>query len=109
MKGFYDVWSRSNHIDFNADALLKVIDVTTKNRETPVPADDVEALTTAFAEGQRVQWNAFVRKIGETELIDAFGRVVDDIKIFALPALHSLASGETLSKHWKAGRGWVAV
>jgi hypothetical protein len=42
MKDFYDVWIRSNHIDFNADALLKGIDSTTKNRETPVPADDMK-------------------------------------------------------------------
>jgi hypothetical protein len=109
MKDFYDVWICSNHLDFNADALLKSIDATFKNRDTPVPADQVEALTTAFVETHRVQWNAFVRKIGETELIDAFGRVVDDIKSFAMPALHSLARGETLSKHWKAGRGWVAA
>ena len=69
----------------------------------------VEALTTAFVDKHRVQWNAFVRKIGESELIDAFGRVVDDVKTFAMPALRSLASGERLTKQWKAGRGWVAV
>jgi hypothetical protein len=109
MKDFYDVWICSNHLDFNTDTLLKAIGATFKNRETPVPADEVEALTTAFVDKHRVQWNAFVRKIGETELIDAFGRVVDDVKIFAMPALHSLASGEKITKQWKAGRGWVAV
>jgi hypothetical protein len=31
--------------------------------------------------------------------------VVDDVKTFAMPALHSLASGKTISKHWKAGAG----
>ncbi len=109
MKDFYDVWVCSNHLDFSADALLKAIDATFKNRDTPVPADEVEALTTAFVQTHRVQWNPFVRRIGETELIDTFGRVVDDLKNFAMPALHSLASGGTLSKHWKAGRGSVAV
>jgi hypothetical protein len=109
MKDFYDMWICSNHLDFNADALLKAIDATFKNRDTPVPADEVEALTTAFVAKNRVQWNAFVRKIGETELIDAFDRVVDDVKIFAMPALHSLAGAKTLSKQWKAGRGWVTV
>jgi len=109
MKDFYDVWICSKHLDFNADALLKAIDATFKNRETPVPADEVEALTTPFVEGHRVQWNAFVRKIGETELINAFGRIGNDVKVFAIPALHSLAGGERLTKQWKAGRGWVAV
>jgi hypothetical protein len=59
-------------------------------------------------EGHRVQWNAFVRKIGETELVDAFGRIVNDVKVFAMPALQSLASGERLKKQWKAGQGWVS-
>jgi predicted nucleotidyltransferase component of viral defense system len=109
MKDFYDVWICSNHLDFNADALLRAIDATFRNRETAVPADDVEALTTAFVEAHRVQWNAFVRKIGENELIDEFGRIVDDVKVFAMPALRALASGERLAQQWKAGRGWVAV
>jgi hypothetical protein len=51
----------------------------------------------------------FVRKIGETKLIDAFGRVVDDVKNFAMPALDSLSSGVRLKTQWKAGQGWVAV
>ncbi len=61
MKDFYDVWICSKHLDFDADALLKAIDATSKNRETAIPPEDVEALTTAFAKGHRAQWNAFVR------------------------------------------------
>jgi predicted nucleotidyltransferase component of viral defense system len=109
MKDFYDVWICSKHLDFNADAFIKAIDATFKNRETPVPTDDVEALTAAFVEEHRVQWNAFVRKIGERELVDEFGRIVDDVKVFAMPALCSLVSGERLTKQWKAGQGWVAA
>jgi hypothetical protein len=91
MKDFYDVWICSKHLDFNADALVKAIDATFKNRETRLPADDIEALTSAFVEEHRVQW------------------IVDDVKIFAMPVLHSLAGGERLTKHWKAGQGWVAM
>lgn len=108
MKDFYDVWICLNHLDFDADALLKAIDATFKNRDTAVPSEDIEAITTAFVEAHRVQWNAFVRKIGEIELIDAFGRIVDDVRIFAMPVLRSLASGERFTKQWKAGQGWVA-
>ena len=45
MKDFYDVWIYSNHLDFNTDTLLKAIDATFKNRRTPVPAEEFEALT----------------------------------------------------------------
>jgi predicted nucleotidyltransferase component of viral defense system len=106
MKDFYDVWVCSKHLDFNAATLLKAIDATFRNRETQVPEEDIEALSAAFVDGHRVQWNAFVRKIGEVDLTDAFGRIVEDLKNFAMPALRSLAGGESLTKQWKAGRGW---
>jgi predicted nucleotidyltransferase component of viral defense system len=107
MKDFYDVWICSKHLDFSWGALRNAIDATFKNRDTPVPAGEVEALTTAFVDRHRVQWNAFVRKIGEGELIDEFGRIVDDIRIFAMPVFRSLARGEKFAQQWKAGRGWV--
>lgn len=108
MKDFYDVWVCSNHLDFDGDTIRKAIEATFNNRETPVPAEEFEALTRGFVEGHRVQWNAFVRKIGEDELTDTFGKVVEDLKIFAMPALRSLARGEKFEQLWKAGKGWVA-
>ena len=107
MKDFYDVWIYSNHLDFNTDTLLKAIDATFKNRETPVPAKEFEALSRRFAEQHRVQWNAFVKKIGEHDLTDAFVKVVEKIETFASPLLRSLTHGETLSQQWKAGIGWA--
>jgi predicted nucleotidyltransferase component of viral defense system len=107
MKDFYDVWIYSNHLDFNTDTLLKAIDATFKNRETPVPAKEFEALSRRFAEQHRVQWNAFVKKIGEHDLTDAFVKVVEKIETFATPLLHSIAHGEPLSRQWKAGHGWA--
>ena len=108
MKDFYDVWICSKHLDFNGGVLLRAIDATFRNRATPFPAEEVEALTTAFANGHRGQWTAFVKKIGEDELVDAFSRIVDDIKIFAMPVLNSLAHGKPFTQKWKAGQGWGA-
>jgi predicted nucleotidyltransferase component of viral defense system len=108
MKDFYDVWMCSNHLDFKADTLLNAISATFKNRETPVPAEDFEALTARFVEQHRVQWNAFVRKIGEDGLVDAFDKVVEEIKVFATPMLSSIARNEKLTSHWKAGKGWLS-
>ena len=87
MKDFYDVWICSNHLDFDTDTLLDAIGATFKNRETPILAEDFEALTADFADQHRVQWNAFVRKMGEDELTDALGKVVNELRIFALPLL----------------------
>lgn len=107
MKDFSDVWMCSNHLDFEANVLLNAISATFKNRETSVPIGEFEALTPGFVEQHRVQWNAFVKKIGEDNLVDVFGKVVDEISAFAMPILSSLAQGEKLTSQWKAGKGWV--
>lgn len=107
MKDFYDVWICSRHLDFDADTLLTAVGATFNNRETPLPAEEFEALTTAFAERHRIQWNAFVKKVGEPELVDAFGRVVADLKIFAMAVFRSLTSGKKLTQRWRAGTGWT--
>jgi predicted nucleotidyltransferase component of viral defense system len=108
MKDFYDVWICSAHLDFNAKTLLKSIDATFKNRQTPVPVEEFDALSTDFVRAHRIQWNAFVKKMGEAHLADTFGTVIEDLRDFALPVLRSLASGEKLTQQWKAGTGWVA-
>jgi hypothetical protein len=107
MKDFYDVWICSQHLDFNGVTLPQAIDATFKNRETPVPGSEFEALTTGFVKGHRVQWNAFVRKIGERGLTDRFDKIVEDLGHFALPLLQSLARNEKLTRQWRAGEGWV--
>jgi hypothetical protein len=108
MKDFYDVWICSTHLDFNANALMKSIDATFKNRQTPIPGEEFEALTPDFARTHRVQWNAFVKKIREDRLADTLGKVVGELKEFATPVLRSLARGEKFTRQWKAGIGWVA-
>ena len=107
MKDFYDVWTCSRHLDFDADTLVTAIAATFKNRETPAPAEEFEALTRPFVEGHRIQWNAFVKKMGEPELVDELGRVVADIAMFAMPVFRSLTGGEQLTRRWKAGAGWT--
>ena len=108
MKDFYDVWICSKHLDFNDGTLFKAVDATFKNRKTTIPIGEVAAFTAAFAERHRVQWNAFAKKVGEDDLVDAFERIAEDIRIFAMPVFVWLARGHSTAQNWKAGRGWVA-
>jgi hypothetical protein len=48
-----------------------------------------------------------VKKAGEPELVDAFGRVIADLKIFAMPVFRSLTSGKKLTQRWRTGTGWT--
>ena len=45
--------------------------------------------------------------MGENYLSDAFDKIIEDLKVFVIPALRSLARGEKLAQHWKAGSGWT--
>jgi hypothetical protein len=44
----------------------------------------VEVLTAAFARRHLIQWNAFVKKIGEGTLVNRFDEVVEDLRKFAM-------------------------
>jgi len=46
--------------------------------------------------------------MGEVDLVDGFGEVIEHLKVFTIPLLRSLARGEKLAEQWKVGRGWVA-
>ena len=72
-----------------------------------VPTKAFEALSIDFAEEHRVQWNTFVKKIGEDDLTDSFVTVVAKIEAFAMPLFLPLAHGGTIARQWKAGIGWV--
>lgn len=107
MKDFYDVWICSRHLDFNDGALHRAIEATFRNRETTIPGGEFEAFTAAFVAGHAVQWNAFAKKIGEIDLVDAFGTVIEDLKVFAVPMLGTLARRERFAQRWRAGKGWM--
>lgn len=51
--------------------------------------------------------NALKKKIGEDGSADAFGRVVADLKNFAMPVLRSISHDDRFARNWKAGRGWA--
>lgn len=108
MKDFYDVWVCSRHLDFNAGTLLGAIDATFRNRGTPIPDGEFEALTKRFAEHHRVQWNAFVRKIGAGDLADEFEEIVHDLTSFTSPLLRALARNDKFSLQWTAGKRWAS-
>jgi hypothetical protein len=108
MKDFYDVWICASHLNFETGRLLKAVEATFANRETDIPTDDFEVLTTGFAERHLVQWNVFVKKMGEGTLVNRFGDVIDDLRKLAIPMFRSIALGEKIGERWRAGDGWLA-
>jgi len=106
MKDFYDVWICSKHLDFKKSTLTEAIAATFENRATDIPDGEFEALTADFVAKHGSQWLSFSRKIGELELADAFGRIVEDLRGFVLPILRSMNRGEADEQHWRSGVCW---
>lgn len=90
MKDFYDVWICSRHLEFKSDSLVRAIRATFKNRESAIPDDEFEVLTPEFATRHLVQWNAFVKRIGEGEPVGQFATVIRDLADFAVLLLRSV-------------------
>ena len=107
MKDFYDVWICASHLDFESGKLLKALEATFKNRETDIPTDDFEVLTIGFAERHLVQWNAFVKKMGEGTLANRFPEVIQDLRKFAVPMFRCIVLGEQIGTQWRTGKGWL--
>jgi hypothetical protein len=46
-------------------------------------------------------------RMGESELADMLGSVVQDLTNFAMPVFRAIAHGEKLPRYWRAGQGWA--
>jgi len=108
MKDFYDIWTFARNLDFDGATLAQSIVGTFKQRETTLPAELPTALTAAyFAADEHVrQWRAFARRIGETDIADAFEKVVAEIGGFVMPPTLAAARGQEFAARWPAGGPW---
>ncbi|SFZ81764.1 Predicted nucleotidyltransferase component of viral defense system [Devosia enhydra] len=99
MKDFYDIWILSKSFDFAGDRLARAIAATFARRETAVPVDLPDALTSAFAndEQKQRQWNAFVRDVSANP--GSLEDVVTSLAEFLMPrAIQARASNNNGSK-----------
>lgn len=65
MKDFYDLWEVPRSVEITQEDLLAAVTATFARRETTVPAERPEALTTAFTEdpAKQQQWHAYSTSI----------------------------------------------
>jgi predicted nucleotidyltransferase component of viral defense system len=90
MKDFYDIWLLSQSFPFDGDRLAHAIAATFERRETEIPAELPDALTTSFAEDEqkRRQWNAFLENVAVDpgSLADVTTKITEFIMPHALSA-----------------------
>jgi hypothetical protein len=108
MKDFYDIAVLADLFSLIGRDLQKAIR-TALDKETLVY---LPGLPVAFSEGfvqsadKKVQWAAFLRRIGKNPKDLPFPQVVGKIRNFLLPVLESLRVGGEFYAIWPAGGPW---
>lgn len=92
MKDFYDIWILSRCFTFDDNRLPRAIAATFARRETAIPQDLPDALTSPFAEDaqKQRQWRAFVKDVAHDP--GDLGNVIRDLATFLMPQAVSAAS-----------------
>lgn len=93
MKDFYDIWLLSQSFAFDDDRLARAIAATFERRETEIPAELPDALTSAFAEDEHKQrqWHAFLENVARHP--GSLADVIAVISGFIMPHASAAAKG----------------
>ena len=108
MKDFYDIWYLARRFAFEGTALTAAIAATFERRETPLPDEVPQALTSTFADdaGKRQQWTAFLRRTGLADETLDLPAVIDTLRDFLLPPLDACAREQAFEHTWRPGGPW---
>lgn len=107
MKDFWDIDYIIREFDFDGELLQKAIRATFRNRHTVLPKDLPIALTTDFADNERILslWRAFITRNGLETSTDIV-KVIEKLRAFFSPIISEEMAGKTFSGKWHAGSGW---
>ena len=86
MKDFYDIWLLSRYYKFNVEDVAKAILATFSNKGTSIESEIV-AFRKEFTDSKQKMWQAFRRRIKLHNVPENFADIVDEIKIFLVPAI----------------------
>ena len=88
MKDFHDVWFLTRRFQLDGPTLRRAIEATFARRKTMLPVGP-EPLTDAFAtdRAKQIQWAAFIRRNGLTDVPSQFAEVVVAIREYLAPVL----------------------
>ena len=108
IKDFYDLWLLARDFKFDGAVLAHAVKATFVRRKTHLPETTPVALTEAFynAAIKQQQWKAFLNKGRFAVREEEFAVVCRSIKLFVMPVMEALTTGQGHSKHWPAGEPW---
>lgn len=110
MRDFYDLWIIARQFSFEGAALAAAIQATFNRRQTDIPNTIPIALSEEFAtdEHKNRQWNAFLARSQLEGSPIKLSRIIDELRIFLMPVVNSLATAEDFNRSWGKGGPWAA-
>lgn len=108
MKDFYDIWALAMYLPFEGPTLAQAILETFASRGTDLSLHPI-ALSEAFAQDgeKQVQWEAFGRRLGRSDMPADLRKVVQNLSSFLAPVTEALVQGRTFDQRWEPGHGWL--
>jgi predicted nucleotidyltransferase component of viral defense system len=106
MKDFFDLRFLARSFEFDGIVLADAIRATFARRGTPVPEAAPVALTAAFTEDaqKKVQWTAFLKRIGAADQALTLAAIVAEIDAFVTPPLDAIRNETSFQRTWAQGR-----
>jgi hypothetical protein len=92
---------------FDGEHLAEAISATFRHRKTPIEAEPI-GLTRAYCDdpARTLQWRAFVRRSRCGEEAGDLTHLVEEVRLFALPVLSTVAFENSFKLRWKPGGPW---
>jgi hypothetical protein len=105
MKDYFDIWLLARSFDFNGVILTEAIRRTFEKRKTSFDKD-IPALSAGFIASKQVQWQAFRKKLGASEIPSSFKEISQYINVFLGPLHLAIVSNSTPPQKWVAPGPW---
>lgn len=101
LKDYYDLYLISSVFELEGESLAEAIATTFTSRNTPIPDGVPQGLSEEFAAVRRRQWQAFIQRLGDTDVPIEFDSVVDRLKVFLLPPADAARTQSEFKFRWQ--------
>lgn len=110
MKDFFDLWVLAQRFEFDGAIVARAIQATFERRRTAIPLVIPTALGTEFHGdgGKQKQWKAFISKGGLTTAVPEMPDLIASLRLFLMPPIEALRTGDTFRQMWKPPGPWRA-
>ena len=108
MKDFTDIAMAARRWTFDGDTLVAALQATFRRRRTPLPEDEIVALSERFVQDERARanWKAFVTR-NHPDGFDSLSDLVNEVRSFLLAPLERVRTGRAFNATWNPGGPWV--